>query len=80
MMKILDRIGLVCLLTGFPTAMAIFILSDPTSWRTMRGKASSVFFLITGMITAVPFGLGFAWFSFEDWRDDRNAKAWNKGE
>jgi hypothetical protein len=74
MMKLLDRIGLAFFLLGFPSAMLIYVLSDKTCWVSMRSKIMSMLFLVFGTITMPLFGLGFAWFTFEDWMDDRATK------
>jgi hypothetical protein len=79
MMKLLDRIGLIFFLAGFPTAMLIYVLSDRTCWSNTKAMLFSTFFIVSGIITAPLFGLGFAWVTFEDWNDDRLTKRLMKG-
>lgn len=73
-MKIIETLGIALLAVGLPTAMSIYVLSDRSCWTGIKRAAISVLILVGGMITLIPFLLGFGYFTLEDYLDDRATK------
>jgi len=69
-MKMLERIGLVFLFIGWPTGIGIYTLKYRGCWSTKKAAAISGLCCAVGVITMVPFGIGYGTMCLLDWLYD----------